>query len=125
MGNATSLFNLMRNVGGSIGIAVTGTMVARGRQVSESLLGSHVTAYDPASQTMFAQLRAGFIASGADGVTATSRAYAALSGMIQRQAAMVSFVGLFQLLGIVFFALLPLVLLMKRPRRGAAPVAGH
>jgi hypothetical protein len=45
--------------------------------------------------------------------------------MIQRQAAMVSFVGLFQLLGIVFFALLPLVLLMKRPRRGAAPVAGH
>jgi DHA2 family multidrug resistance protein len=125
MGNATSLFNLMRNVGGSIGIAVTGTMVARGRQVSESLLGSHVTAYDPASQTMFAQLRAGFIASGADGVTATSRAYAALSGMIQRQAAMVSFVGLFQLLGIVFFALLPLVLLMKRPRSGAAPVAGH
>jgi DHA2 family multidrug resistance protein len=115
----------MRNIGGSIGIAVTATMSARGRQVSVSLLGSHVTAYDPASQTLFAQLRAGFISTGADGVTATSRAYAALEGIIQRQAAMVSFVGLFQLLGIIFFALLPLVLLMKRPRRGAALTGGH
>src|ERR1700704_4100011 len=44
MGNATSLFNLMRNIGGSIGIAVTGTMSERGRQVGESVLGSHVTA---------------------------------------------------------------------------------
>ncbi len=125
MGNATSLFNLMRNVGGSIGIAVTGTMSERARQVSQSVLGSHVTAYNPASQTLFAQLRAGFIGAGADGVTATSRAYAALDGMIQRQAAMVSFVGLFQLLGIIFFALLPLVLLMKRPRGRAAPTGGH
>ena len=47
--------------------------------------------------------------------TATKRAYAALFGMVQRQAAMVSFVGLFQLLGIVFLLLVPLVLLMKRP----------
>jgi DHA2 family multidrug resistance protein len=125
MGNATSLFNLMRNIGGSIGIAVTGTMSERGRQVSESLLGSHVTAYDPASQTLFAQLRAGYIGSGSDGVTATSRAYAALHGIIQRQAAMVSFVGLFQLLGIIFFLLLPLVLLMKRPRGRAAATGAH
>jgi DHA2 family multidrug resistance protein len=125
MGNATSLFNLMRNIGGSIGIAVTATMSERGRQVSESLLGSHVTAYDPASQTLFAQIRAGVINTGADGGTATSRAYAALAGIIQRQAAMVSFVGLFQLLGIIFLAVMPLVMLMKRPRRGAALTGGH
>jgi DHA2 family multidrug resistance protein len=46
-------------------------------------------------------------------------------GMVQRQAAMVSFVGLFQLLGILFLALLPLVLLMKRPRGGGGPMAAH
>src|SRR4249919_3454250 len=111
MGNATSLFNLMRNIGGSIGIATTGTMIARNQQRVTATLGAHVSAYDPTSQNMFEQMRAGFMAAGADAVTATERAYAALFGMLQRQAAMVSFVGLFQTLGIVFLCLIPLVLL--------------
>jgi DHA2 family multidrug resistance protein len=123
MGNATSLFNLMRNIGGSIGIATTGTMIARDQQRVTATLGSHVSAYDPASQNMFLQLRAAFVAAGSDAVTATERAYAAMFGMLQRQAAMVSFVGLFQLLGVVFLLLIPLVLLMKRPG-GRAPAAG-
>jgi DHA2 family multidrug resistance protein len=125
MGNATSLFNLMRNIGGSIGIAVTGTMIARNQQAATATLGSHISAYDPASQTMFLQMRAAFMAAGSDIVTATNRAYAAMFGMLQRQAAMVSFVGLFQLLGVVFLLLIPLVLLMKRPARGAPAPVGH
>ena len=123
MGNATSLYNLMRNLGGSVGIAVTGTMVARNQQAMTSLYGANVTAYDPASQSLIAQLKAGFMAAGADSFTATQRAYAGVFGLVQRQAAMVSFVGLFQLLGIMFLALLPLVLIMKRPR-GSGPAAG-
>jgi DHA2 family multidrug resistance protein len=123
MGNATSLYNLMRNIGGSIGIATTGTMLTRNQQTTTSMLGSHVTAYDPQSQAMFAQMRAAFIAAGADVTTATSRAYAALFGMVQRQAAMVSFVGIFQLLGVLFLMLIPLVLLMRRPKRGPSPEA--
>ena len=43
MGNATSLFNLMRNIGGGVGIAVTGTYLARQRQVVGAALGEHVT----------------------------------------------------------------------------------
>jgi DHA2 family multidrug resistance protein len=125
MGNATSLFNLMRNIGGSIGIAVTGTLLARHSQVTVNTLGANVTAYDPASQTMLFQLRAAFIAAGSDATTATTRAYAALFGMLQRQATMVSFVGIFQLLGVMFIALVPLVLLMKRPRARSGPVAAH
>jgi DHA2 family multidrug resistance protein len=125
MGNATSLFNLMRNIGGSIGIAVTGTLLARHSQVTVNTLGANVTAYDPASQTMLFQLRAAFIAAGSDAATATTRAYAALFGMLQRQATMVSFVGIFQLLGVMFIALVPLVLLMKRPRPRPGPVAAH
>jgi DHA2 family multidrug resistance protein len=125
MGNATSLFNLMRNIGGSVGIAVTGTMLARHSQATTSTLGSHVTMYDTASQTMFVQLRGGFMAAGADAVTATERAYGALFGMVQRQAAMVSFVGLFQLLGIMFLALLPLVLIMRKPKGGGHVSGAH
>ena len=125
MGNATSLFNLMRNLGGSVGIAVTGTLLSRHQQAIGSTLGSNVTAYDPATQSMFMQLRGGFIAAGSDTVTATNRAYAALFGLVQRQAAMVSFVGLFQMLGLLFLALLPLVLIMKRPRGGGGPRGAH
>jgi DHA2 family multidrug resistance protein len=68
-------------------------------------------------------MRAAFMASGADVTTATNRTYAALFGMVQRQAAMVSFVGIFQLLGILFLVLIPLVLLMRRPKRGPSPEA--
>ena len=49
---------------------------------------------------MFAQLRAAFMAAGADAVTATNRAYAALFGMVQRQARWCRSSSLFQLLGI-------------------------
>ena len=126
MGYATSLFNLMRNVGGSIGIAVTGTLVARGQQTWGAILSANVTPYDPATQSMFNQMRAGFMAAGADAVTATNRAYAAIAGLVARHAAMVSFVHLFGLLGFIFIALLPLVLLMKRPRTAAGSgVAAH
>jgi len=125
MGYATSLFNLMRNIGGSIGIAMTGTMLARNNQSTTSVLGSHVTPYDAASQQVFSQLGGSFMAAGADVTTATDRAYAALFGMVQRQASMVSFVGIFQLLGILFLAMIPLVLLMHRPRTGAGPAAAH
>ena len=124
MGNATSLFNLMRNIGGSVGIAMTGTMLARNSQSTTALLGRNVSAYDPASQSMLAQMKGAFMAAGADAVTATQRAYALMFGMVQRQATMVSFVGIFQLLGVVFIALVPLVLLMKRPK-GGGHVSAH
>src|SRR5438874_7867658 len=53
MGNATSLFNLMRNIGGSIGIAVTGTMIARNQQKVTATLGTHVSVYDYGSLQLF------------------------------------------------------------------------
>jgi DHA2 family multidrug resistance protein len=124
MGNATSLFNLMRNLGGGIGIATTGTLLARRQQEYTNIMGSHVTPFSQAAQASLEAARRGFIAAGADPVTATHRAYAAVFGAVQRQAAMVSFVDLFRLLGWIFLLLLPLVLLMRRPR-GRAAAAAH
>ena len=124
MGNATSLFNLMRNIGGSLGIATTGTMLARQQQTTTAVLGRNVTVYDPAARTMFQQMQGSFMAAGADAVTATQRSYAAMFGMVQRQAAMLSFVSIFQLLGIMFVVLVPLVLLMQKPK-GGGHVSAH
>jgi DHA2 family multidrug resistance protein len=125
IGYATSLFNLMRNIGGSIGIAVTGTILQRQRQTVGAVLGENVSAYDPVTQSVFEQIRAGLIAAGSDAVTATQRAYIVLHGMLVQQASMVSFVMLFRLLGIVFLLMLPMVLIMKRPRGSSGPAAAH
>jgi DHA2 family multidrug resistance protein len=124
MGNATSLFNLMRNLGGSVGIAVTGTLLARKEQMYLNILGAHVTPYSDAARGATDTARQWFISRGADPYTAAQRAYAGVFASVQRQAAMVSFVDVFRLLGAIFLLLLPLVLLMRRPR-GRAAVGAH
>ena len=124
MGNATSIFNLMRNMGGSMGIAAVTTMLSRRTQFHVQTLGSHVTPYDPQSQQTMERLRQGLIHRGMDPVTAARSAYAALFGMVQRQASVLSFVESFYVLGIIFVSALPLVLLLRKPR-GAAEVMAH
>jgi DHA2 family multidrug resistance protein len=124
MGNATSLFNLMRNLGGGIGIAATSTMLARRSQSTAAVLGANVTAYSAAARSSFAAAREAFIRAGSDPVTATARAYAAMAGMVHRQATMVAFVEIFTLLGTIFLFLVPMVFIMKRPR-GKAAVGAH
>ena len=125
MGNATSLFNLMRNIGGGVGIAMTGTYLARHRQVVSAGLNENVSIYDPTTQSTLQQITQGLVAGGADIATATQRAYLILHGMIARQASMVSFVTVFRLLGVLFLIMIPLVLLMRRPSKGSAPAAAH
>ena len=115
MGNATSLFNLMRNLGGGMGIAMTGTLLVRNGQSDAAVLGERVTLYSPAAQSMFAGAREAFVRGGSDPFTAGAQASAAIAGLVRRQAMMVSFVGVFRLLGVMFLVLVPLVLLMKRP----------
>src|SRR5438093_3847582 len=77
MGNATSLFNLMRNLGGSVGIAVIATMLSRDTQAQFNILGTHVTGFDVRVRMILDQIRAGFMSRGMDFSTATNAAYAA------------------------------------------------
>ncbi len=126
MGNATSLFNLLRNIGGSFGIGVVETVLARDRQVHTAVLGTHVDAFSLQAQLAFSNLRAAFLAAGNDLTTATQRAYAALFGEVQRQAATLAFLDAFRLVAVIFFLMVPFVLLLRRPRHqtGAASAAG-
>ncbi len=124
MGNATSIFNLMRNIGGSMGIAAATTLLARHQQVHINRLGANVNIYSPQAQAAINQLRGVFMSQGNDPATATNRAYGALFGVVQQQASMLSFVDVFHLLGLIFLLVLPALLLMRRPRHGGA-VAMH
>jgi MFS transporter, DHA2 family, multidrug resistance protein len=125
MGNATSLFNLMRNIGASIGIASVTTILTRHEQSHTARLGENVTALSPQAQAMIANMRGAMIAQGSDAVTATQKAYASVFGMVQRQAAMMSFNDVFWVLTIIFASMLPLIFLMQKPKHGKGPVAMH
>src|SRR5947209_441504 len=127
MGNATSLFNLMRNIGASIGIASVTTISARHSQAHMHDLAANVNQYSPATQSMLQAMKQAFIARGMDMVTATQQAFAGVFGMVQRQAAMMAYIDTFFLLAVMFIACLPLILLMKKaPKGGGGPGAmGH
>jgi DHA2 family multidrug resistance protein len=122
MGNATSMFNLMRNLGGSVGIACGTTYLFRRQQVHTNILGEHVNPYSTQAQTMIHRLQNSMIARGSDPATALQSAYGAIWEMVQRQASMISFVDTFRAMAVVFLLMLPLLFLMKKPRhhRGGA-----
>jgi len=125
MGNATSLFNLMRNIGASIGIASVTTILTRHSQVHINNLGEHVSALSPQAQSMISSMRGAMIAQGSDPVTATQKAYASVFGIVARQAMMMSFNDVFWLLTLIFAAMFPLIFLMRKPTHGKGPVAMH
>ncbi|MEO7142850.1 MAG: DHA2 family efflux MFS transporter permease subunit [Bryobacteraceae bacterium] len=125
MGNATSIFNLMRNVGGSIGIAGVTTLVDRKQQVYTNTLAGHVNPFNPKSTAMWNGLTQNFMAHGADAATAKRQGYVALWGMVQQQAAILSFLDVFWILGVVFLLMIPLVLVMKKPAGKSGPIAAH
>jgi DHA2 family multidrug resistance protein len=124
MGTATSLYNLMRNIGASIGIAGVFTVVARHAQAHSSELGRHFTPYDSAAMAMMSNIKSGLVASGADPTTANQQTYAMAFGMVQQHAAILAYLDAFFLLAMMFLAVLPLIFLMKKPNVGGKPDPG-
>jgi DHA2 family multidrug resistance protein len=125
MGNATSIFNLMRNIGGSIGIAIMTTFLARRTQLHQNHLVANVTAGNPQALRLFRGMQANFYAHGADAVTASRKSIAAMYGLVQQHAAMLAFVEAFWVMGVVFLLMIPFLPLLqysKRKRTQPAPV---
>ena len=125
MGNATSLFNLVRNLGGSIGISVVSTLQVRLTQRNIHALGANVNALNPAAARAFQALKQKFLEASGDPVAAAQQARAALFGMVQRQASMIAYIDVFRLLMLVFLIMLPFIFLMKRPTHSRGPAGMH
>jgi len=116
MGNATSIYNLMRNIGGSFGIATMTTFLARRSQVHQDQMTAHITPYDHNAAMMMRGMTGWFMAHGSNSVEATRKALGAMYGMVQQQAALLSFVEAFWIMGVIFLAMLPLVLFLRNAR---------
>jgi DHA2 family multidrug resistance protein len=125
IGNATGLYNLMRNLGGSVGIAFVTTMLARGAQVHQALMVGHLTPTDPAYTQRLAAAK-NLLLRHTDAVTASRQAYGGLYSLLDAQAHLWSFVDNFFFFGLLALAGLPLLLLFKRVQYAKRPQdAGH
>jgi DHA2 family multidrug resistance protein len=114
MNNATGLINLARNIGGSVGISMVTTIQARLAQKHQSDLVANLSPLNPRYQAALHGLAAGLQTRGSDTVCATRQASAILYGELQRQAAMLAFIDVFWLLGVVCLAMIPLMFLIKK-----------
>jgi len=121
MGNATSIFNLMRNIGGSVGIAIMTTFLARRTQVHQNQLVANVTRGSLPTTHLLRGMQANFYAHGTDAVTAARKSLAAIYGLVQQHASMLAFVEAFWLMAVVFLLMIPLLPLLQYSKPGAPP----
>jgi len=114
MNSATGLINLARNIGGSVGISMVTTVQARLTQKHQSDLVAHMTPLNPRYLAALHGLAAGLQTKGSNAACAARQASAILYGELQRQAAMLAFIDVFWLLGVVCLAMIPLMFLIKK-----------
>jgi DHA2 family multidrug resistance protein len=126
MNYATGLFNLARNLGGSSGIAMVTTMLARRAQFHQSVLVSHMTPYDPAYQQALTRTAAAITSAGSSPADAGMQAQGVLYGTLLKQANMLAFSDVFWIMGVLFLAIIPLMLLLRPAGPVRGPIsAGH
>jgi DHA2 family multidrug resistance protein len=130
IGNASGLYNLLRNIGGSIGISIVNTIIARHAQLHRAELVRSVTGASHNYQQQYnaiqgAMLHAGSGGNGAPLYAPALRAFGIVNGMVEQQARLWSYVDDFRYLALVCFACVPFVFILKKAvaKKGAVGAA--
>ncbi len=114
-GSASSLFNMMRNLGGAVGIALLQTFLTKREQYHSNILTRSVSLFDQATRVRIARLIRHFAAHGvSDPATAWHKAVVAVGNVVQQQAFIMAFADTFFLLGVSLVAALIAALLLKK-----------
>jgi DHA2 family multidrug resistance protein len=121
---ASGLINLARNIGGSIGISLVTTMLARRTQFHQANLNNNIHAGNPKLQAMLAEATRLLIAKGSNAYQASHQAYALVVNMLDQQATMLAYIDNFWLLAVTVLVMIPFVFLMKKVKPGG-PIAVH
>jgi DHA2 family multidrug resistance protein len=115
-GSASGLFNMMRNLGGAVGIAMLQTILTKREQYHSNVLMQSVSILEQATRNRIDQLTQYFINHGiADHAEATHRAVIAIGRIVQKQAFILAFSDTFYLLGAALIVALMAALLLKKP----------
>src|SRR5881396_1146457 len=121
----TGIINLARNIGASVGIATVTTMLERRTQAHTARLMEHVNPFSEAYRKTLAGFAAVFTSGGSSGPGGAAKATGMIYGVVQRQAVMLSFIDNFKMLGVVFFAVIPVLVMMRKPKAPAGGVPVH
>ncbi|MEJ7810388.1 MAG: DHA2 family efflux MFS transporter permease subunit [Gemmatimonadaceae bacterium] len=120
LAQGTGMFNVLRQLGGSLGIAIMATLLSRTVRVERAVLGDHVGSLDADVQARLALMAQGLMARGVDALTAKTQALALLDRQIVAQANVLAFSKIYLLSGIILVGALPLMLFFRSGRaRGA------
>src|SRR5215470_14105526 len=120
-GSASGLFNMMRNLGGAMGIAALQTLLTKREQYHSNVLSQSVTLFEQATRARIDQLTQYFMTHGViDRVDAVHRAYVAIGKVVQKQAFILAFSDTFYLLGVALIVALIASLMLKKPSHLAA-----
>lgn len=123
--DASGFFNLTRQLGGSIGVALLSTMLTQRIAFHSAVLSEHLVSTDPMVLQRIAQATQLFQSKGMALVDAQHAALASLQGTVMQQASVMSFGDTFWLVAMCVIAMLPLILLLGRPPKGAGMGMGH
>jgi len=116
LSNATAAFSVVRNIGGSIGVAIVTTLLARRAQYHQSTLAGHVNQWDPETAARLRGWTDHFLHQGADSFTAGRRATAMVYRELVAQAQVLTYGDEFWLLAVIFVVVMPLLPFMRRVR---------
>jgi DHA2 family multidrug resistance protein len=122
IGEGAAFTGMMRQLGGSFGIAVITTFMAKKMIIHQAALSNHLTIDDPVVQNKIAMLKQGFIAKGFDAGTSLKNAYQVLQFSIAKQAAVLSYMDVFLYIGILFLICIPFVLLVRGKKSGKVSI---
>ena len=117
----SALINLARNIGGSVGISLVTTWLARRSQYHQNVLVENVTPYNEQYRDMLTSLTAHFQQLGASLETARGQALASIYQLVGEQSQMLAFIDDFWLLGVILAALIPLVFFIGSSRNAEVP----
>ncbi|UBF27105.1 multidrug efflux MFS transporter [Kovacikia minuta CCNUW1] len=124
IGSASAIYNMARNLGGSVGIAILGTLQSRRERFHSNRLVDNVSLSNPITLDRIDQLTEFFTTQGADPVTAHNQAIAQIATIVRREANVQSFNDCFLFMGFTLFAAALLVLLLKKVKPTGGAV-GH
>lgn len=113
----TALSNMVRQLGGSIGIALITTFISRDTARHYAYLGENITLTDPQTQQRLTMLQHGLMAKGFDANSALHTAYAMISGTVTQQATFLTYKDLFVYLGYFFLVLIPFLVLFRTKKK--------